>query len=40
MNVLERIKQRAAPEQANDWDWFKKHWDKSWVEGLPKERDA
>ena len=41
MNVLERIKQRAAPlppEQANDWDWFKKHWDKSWVEGLPKER--
>ena len=41
MNGLERIKQRGAPlppEQANDRDGFKKHWDKSWVEGLSKER--
>ena len=41
MNVLERIKQRSAPlppEQANDWDWFRKKWDKSRVEQLPKER--
>ena len=43
MNVLDRIKQRSAPlppEQANDWDWFRKKWDKSRVELLPKERDA
>jgi hypothetical protein len=41
MNVLERIKQRAAPlppEQANDWEWFKKRWDKTSMESLPKER--
>ena len=41
MNVLDRIKQRSAPlppEQANDWDWFRKKWDKSRVEQLPKER--
>ena len=41
MNVLDRIKQRSAPlppEQANDWDWFRKKWDKSRVELLPKER--
>ncbi len=41
MNVLERIKQRAVPlppEQANDWEWFKKHWDKCCVERLPRER--
>jgi hypothetical protein len=41
MNVLDRIKQRAAPlppDQANDWEWFRERWDKNSVERLPKER--
>ena len=38
MNVLDRVRARAAPlpiEQHNDWQWFKKRWDKTRLELLP-----
>ena len=42
MNVLDRIKQRSAPlppEQANDWDWFRKNGTRVGWNFCPK-RDA
>ena len=42
MNVLERIKQRSAPlppEQANDWEWFRKNGIRVGWNSCPK-RDA
>ena len=41
MNVLDRIKQKAAPlppELANDWGRFKKHWDRYNLQVLLKEK--
>ncbi len=44
MNVLDRIRIRSPPlppEQANDWHWFQRHWDKARIEQLhPDRRDA
>ena len=37
MNVLDRLRLRfppLSPEQQNDWEWFKKRWDKARISKL------
>jgi hypothetical protein len=41
MQVLDRIRLRGKPlrpDQENDWDWFKRHWDKNRVSSLPDDQ--
>jgi hypothetical protein len=43
MQVLDRIRLRGKPlrpEQDNDWDWFKRFWDKNRVGILPDDQKA
>ena len=41
MQVMDRIKARGAPlppEQANDWEWFKRKWDSARIGALHEKR--